>query len=140
MKAQEIFGILFGIIFFIVWVFILNSLSFTFFSEKYVISGNEITKIKDIGQIFNWLIAGILPLFIILGHYLIYANPIGGIEKTYDIKMMKIALLGFSIWLLITIITFLFKINIPHSINIGGGYLTMLIVYFLMNKIIIHIF
>ncbi|CAG0949933.1 hypothetical protein METP2_00147 [Methanosarcinales archaeon] len=91
MKAQEIFGVLCGIILFIVWVFILNIIVFTFFSEKYVISGNEITKIKDLGQIFNWLIAGVLPLFIILGHYLIYTNPIGGIEKTYDIKMMKIA-------------------------------------------------
>lgn len=134
MKVQKIFGVLFGIILFIVWVLILNSIVFTFFSEKYFISGNEITKIKDSGQIFNWLIAGILPLFIILGHYLIYTNPIGGIEKTYDIKMMKIALLGFSIWLLITIIIFFFKINMSYSINMGGGYLTIFVVYFLMKK------
>lgn len=134
MKVQKIFGVLFGIILFIVWVLILNSIVFTFFSEKYFISGNEITKIKDSGQIFNWLIAGVLPLFIILGHYLIYTNPIGGIEKTYDIKMMKIALLGFSIWLLITIIIFFFKINMSYSINMGGGYLTIFVVYFLMKK------
>jgi len=54
---------------------------FTFFSEKYFISGNGDYKIKDLGQIFNWLIAGVLPLFIIMGHYLVYTNPIGGIEK-----------------------------------------------------------
>lgn len=41
------------------------------------------------------------------------------IEKNSDIVGMKSALIGFILWLLITIITFLFRITIPYSLNIN---------------------
>lgn len=103
-----------------------------FFSGKNVIGGAEIigVKLSDHPMIL-WLTAGVLPFFLIVGHYLLYSNTIGGIEKTHDIMAMKSTLLGFFIWLLVTVITSLFNINISYSINIGGGYLTMLIVFLL---------
>jgi heme/copper-type cytochrome/quinol oxidase subunit 4 len=55
------------------------------------------------------------------------------LKKNRDIIGMKSALIGFVLWLFITIITFLFKIVLPYSLNVAGGYLTMISIYFLMR-------
>lgn len=47
---------------------------------------------------------------------------------------MKSALIGFILWLLITIITFLFRITVPYFLNIAGGYIIIISIYFLMRK------
>ena len=56
------------------------------------------------------------------------------LKKNRDIIGMKSALIGFVLWLFITIITFLFKIVLPYYLNIAGGYLTMISIYFLMRS------
>ncbi len=131
MKNKEILGVLL----FIVWIVILNGIAFIFLSEKNTINGTEITKIKDLGQIFSWLTAGMLLFFLVIGHYLLYSSTVGGMEKTSDIIAMKSTLLGFFIWLLIVVLIYLLKINIPFWISVAGGYFTILIIFFLIKTL-----
>ena len=93
MKNKEILGVLFGVILFTAWMVILNSIAFILLSEKNTINGTEITKIRDFGQIFNWLTAGMLPFFLVVGHYLLYSSTASCMEKISDIIAMKSTLL-----------------------------------------------
>lgn len=56
------------------------------------------------------------------------------IEKNSDIVGMKSSLIGYILWLFIAIITFLSKITIPYSLNIAGGYIMIISIYFLMRR------
>ncbi len=105
-----------------------------FFSERTVVSGSEIITAQYWGQIDQWLGTGLILFFVIFGHYLLYSKNMSRIEKNSDIVGMKSALIGFILWLLITIITFLFRITIPYSLNIAGGYIIIISIYFLMRK------
>ena len=105
-----------------------------FFSEVSVVDGNEITKAQYWGQIDQWLVAGLLLFFLIFGHYLLCSKNMSTIKKNRDIIGMKSTLIGFILWLFVTIITFLFKITFPYSFNIAGGYLTIISTYFLLKN------
>lgn len=104
------------------------------FSEVIVVNGNEIIKAQYWGQIDQWLVAGLILFFLIFGHYLLCSKNMSRIEKNLDIIGMKSALIGFILWLFVTIITFLFKITFPYSFNIAGGYLTIISTYFLLKN------
>lgn len=133
-KVQELFGILFGVILFFIWLFILTVIEYMLFSEKTIIQGTEITKITISGQVIEWLHVGVILFFIIVGHYLLYSKNVGGIEKNQDIIAMKSNLLGFLIWLFVSVITYILQIRIPYLINIGGGYFTIIFLYLLMKR------
>jgi hypothetical protein len=128
-KTQEVAGILFGIVLFYSWLMFINDIKMLFFSERTIISGNEIITAQYWGQIDQWLGTGLILFFLIFGHYLFYSKNMNRIEKSRDIIGMKSALIGFILWLLITIITFLFRITVPYSLNITGGYITIIFIY-----------
>ncbi len=132
-KTQEVVGVLFGILLFYFWLIFIDKIKMLLFSETIIVNGNKIIKAQYWGQIDQWLVAGLILFFLVFGHYLIYSKNINGIEKNRDIIGMKSALIGFVLWLFITIITFLFKIVLPYSLNVAGGYLTMISIYFLMR-------
>ena len=113
--GRVIIGTIFGLILYYLFIFILIKLQFVFFSEKTVILGNEIIKAKipeQYLQIIAWITTGILPFFLIVGHYLLCSNAIDGGGKTRDVVAIKSILIGFFIWLLVTIIASLFEMNI----------------------------
>ncbi|MGI5991407.1 MAG: hypothetical protein ACOX79_07570 [Methanosarcina sp.] len=132
-KTREVVGVLFGIVLFYFWLISIDKIKILLFSEAIVVNGNKIIKAQYWGQIDQWLVAGLILFFLVFGHYLIYSKNISGIEKNRDIIGMKSALIGFVLWLFITIITFLFNIVLPYSLNIAGGYLTMISIYILMR-------
>lgn len=132
-KTREVVGVLFGIVLFYFWLIFIDKIKILLFSEAIVVNGNKIIKAQYWGQIDQWLVAGLILFFLVFGHYLIYSKNISGIEKNRDIIGMKSALIGFVLWLFITIITFLFNIVLPYSLNIAGGYLTMISIYILMR-------
>jgi hypothetical protein len=133
MKNKEIIGVLFGILLFIAWIIILNFIAFILFSDKNIINGSEITKIRDMGQIFYWLTAGVLPFFLVVGHYLLYSSTADSMDKINDMIAIKSTLLGFSVWLLIIAISFLLKINVSFWISTAGGYFTIVIIFVLIK-------
>jgi len=133
-KTQEVVGVLFGIVLFYSWLMFIHNIKMSFFSERTVVNGNEMITAQYWGQIDQWLGAGLILFFLILGHYLLYSKNMSRIEKNRDIIGMKSALIGFILWLLITIITFLFRIAIPYSLNIAGGYIIIISIYYLMRK------
>jgi hypothetical protein len=133
-KTQEVAGILFGIVLFYSWLMFINDIKMLFFSERKIISGNEIITAQYWGQIDQWLGTGLILFFLIFGHYLFYSNNMNRIEKSRDIIGMKSALIGFILWLLITIITFLFRITVPYSLNITGGYIIILFIYIIIKN------
>lgn len=133
-KTREVVGVLFGIVLFYSWLIFIDKIKMLLFSEIIVVNSNEVIKVQYWGQIDQWLVAGLILFFLILGHYLLYSKNMSKIEKNRDIIGMKSALIGFVLWLFITIITFLFNITIPYSLNIAGGYIIIISIYFLMRK------
>lgn len=133
-KTREVVGVLFGIVLFYSWLIFIDKIKMLLFSEIIVVNSNEVIKVQYWGQIDQWLVAGLILFFLILGHYLLYSKNMSKIEKNRDIIGMKSALIGFVLWLFITIITFLFNITIPYSLNIAGGYILIISIYFLMRK------
>ncbi|MDI9395350.1 MAG: hypothetical protein QM426_08025 [Euryarchaeota archaeon] len=133
-KIQEVIGVFFGLILFYFWFIFIHNIKMLFFSEVSVVDGNEITKAQYWGQIDQWLVAGLLLFFLIFGHYLLCSKNMSTIKKNRDIIGMKSTLIGFILWLFVTMITFLFKITFPYSFNIAGGYLTIISTYFLLKN------
>ncbi|HII93740.1 MAG TPA: hypothetical protein HA262_16740 [Methanosarcina sp.] len=133
-KALDVIGILFGLILFYSWIIFIYSVKMSFFSERTVVNGNEITMAPNWGQIDQWLGAGLILFFVVFGHYLLCSKNMNRIEKNSDIIGIKSSLIGFILWLFITIITFLFNITIPYSLNIAGGYIMLIFIYLLMRK------
>lgn len=133
-KTREVVGVLFGIVLFYSWLIFIDKIKMLLFSEMIVVNSNEVIKVQYWGQIDQWLVAGLILFFLIFGHYLLYSKNMSKIEKNRDIIGMKSSLIGFVLWLFITIITFLFNITIPYSLNIAGGYIIIISIYFLMRK------
>lgn len=133
-KVLDVIGVLFGLILFYSWIIFIYSVKMSFFSETTFVNGNEITMAPNWGQIDQWLGAGLILFFLMFGHYLLCSKNMSRIEKNSDIIGIKSSLIGFILWLFITIITFLFNITIPYSLNIGGGYIILIFIYLLMRK------
>jgi hypothetical protein len=132
-KTQEVVGVLFGAVLFYSWLIFVYNIKMLFFSKTIVVNGNEMTKAQYWGQVDQWLGIGLILFFLIFGRYLLYSKDMSRIEKNHDIIGMKSALVGFILWLFIAIITFLSKITIPYSLNIAGGYIMIISIYFLMR-------
>ncbi|RXA19447.1 hypothetical protein EQO05_08840 [Methanosarcina sp. MSH10X1] len=133
-KTQEVVGVLFGIVLFYFWLVLIDKIKMLLFSEVIVINSSKIIKAQYWGQIDQWLAAGLILFFLIFGHYLLCSKNMSRIEKNRDIIGMKSALIGFILWLFITIVTFLFKITFPYFFNIAGGYLIIIFIYFLLKN------
>jgi hypothetical protein len=133
-KTQELVGVLFGIVLFYFWLVLIDKIKMLLFSEVIVINSSKIIKAQYWGQIDQWLAAGLILFFLIFGHYLLCSKNMSRIEKNRDIIGMKSALIGFILWLFITIVTFLFKITFPYFFNIAGGYLIIIFIYFLLKN------
>ena len=132
----------FGIVLFLIWLYSLINIEFILFSEKELVHGIEVVGVKYPKQyvpMLTWFTYGVFPLFLIVGHYLLYGRTEGGLEKKYDIMAMKSILIGYLMWLPVSLLIALLAINIPDTINIVAGFLTMIIIYlFMINMIAIN--
>lgn len=133
-KAVEVVGVLFGLVLFYFWVIFIDKIKMLLFSQVIVVNNNEIVKAQYWGQIDQWLVAGLILFFLIFGHYSLCNKNMSRIEKNRDIIGMKSVLIGFVLWLFITIISFLLNITVTYSLNIVSGYITIIFVYLLMRK------
>ena len=61
-----------------------------------------------INPIFNWLMAGLVPVFFFDGQYILCNNFIEHEEKINYLRDIKITLMGFSLWLVVIMGIFLF--------------------------------
>ncbi len=77
-----------------------------------------------------WLIVGPYLVYFFASQYILCNNSTEHKEKINYLRDMKITLMGFSLWLVVIMGFFLlFQTNIDYYVNIGGGYLTILIIY-----------
>lgn len=134
--VQEVIGIIFGIFLLFIWIILITKIAFYFFGESVIVHNTEAVKLTNSGEAFSWLSFGLIPFFIVAGHYLLYSNIIGGIEKAQDIVAMKCFFVGFTIWLILCVITDILKINNPYNIEIWGwgGYLFVFTIYLIFKK------
>lgn len=134
-----IIGTSVGIALFFIWLYLLTKIEFILFSEKELVNGIEVVGVhfqKQYVPIYSWITFGVFPLFLVVGQYLLYGRTEGESEKKKEIMAMKSIIIGYFIWLPVTLIISLLAINIPYRIYIMAGFLTMIIVYFSMkNKI-----
>ena len=129
-EIRIIFGGIISMILYFGWILFLTAVSFTFFSEKAVIFGSEVVKSTiTLNPIFDWLMAGLFLVFFFASQYILCNNLAEHDEKINYLRDAKITLMGFSLWLVVIMGIFLFQMNIDYYINIGGGYLTILIMY-----------
>ncbi|MCK5267847.1 MAG: hypothetical protein KAR07_06755 [Spirochaetes bacterium] len=125
-----ILGSILSLILYYGWIIILTVVEFTFFSEKEVIFGTEVVKSTiSNNPIFNWLMAGLFLVFFFASQYILCNNSTEHKEKINYLRDMKITLMGFSLWLVVIMGLLLFQINIDYYVNIGGGYLAILIIH-----------
>jgi len=120
-KVEEIIGIFIGGIFYYAWAFLILIADF----------GN-------IKHVSDWIIAGMLPFFLIMGHYLIARNVIEKNKKTDDEISIKSLLAGFFLWLIVTIILSLTKTETNFYVVLAGGYSIMLVIYFYLKSKIVE--
>ena len=136
---EAIIGTSVGIALYFIWLYLLTKIEFILFSEKELVNGIEVVGVhfqKQYVPIYSWITFGVFPLFLVLGQYLLYGRTEGESEKKNEIMAMKSIIIGYFIWLPVTLIISLFAINIPYRIYIMAGFLTMIIVYFFIkNKI-----
>jgi|Deesub1362A_J573_1020465.scaffolds.fasta_scaffold18230_2 hypothetical protein len=121
-KLDHILGGVLGLLTFYVWVAIVFTVSTSLFAKKELIHGTEVARLQVYDPIFNWIIAGPLPFFVVLGHHFVVK------EKT-DVEVIRCLLIGFLTWLTVLLILFLVGIEIPFDINIAGGYIVMFLIY-----------
>jgi len=120
-KIEEIIGVIVGGIFFYMWSF------------AFIILSSEF---GTMGYTYNWVIVGLLPFFLITGHYLVAGNVISKSKKTEDEVSIKSLLIGFFVWLFVAIVLTVENINIDTYAFQAGGYITLSTIYFyLRNKI-----
>ncbi|MDL1969275.1 MAG: hypothetical protein LWW97_12240 [Deltaproteobacteria bacterium] len=129
--VQKGIGIIFGLFLVFIWIILITKMGFYFLGESIIVHDTEIVKISS--QAFSWFRAGLIPFFIIAGHYLFYSNIIGGIEKTKDIIAMKSIFVSYTIWLIICVITDL--LNMHNLYIIHFGYLIMFIIYLMWKYV-----
>lgn len=130
-QIRSILGAIVSMILYVGWMFILTSVSFIFFTEEIVINGNEIVRSTiSISPIFKWLFAGLIPSFFFAGQYIFCNNSTELEEKISYLRNIKITLIGFSLWLIVIMGMSLFQMNINYYMNLGGGYLTIFIIYY----------
>ena len=134
---RVIIGTLFGIVLYFVFSYLIINIEFILFSEKELVNGIEVVGVhfpKQYVPIYSWITFGVFPLFLVVGQYLLYGRTEGESEKKNEIMAMKSIIIGYFIWLPVTLIISLLAINIPYRIYIMAGFLTMIIVYFFMKK------
>jgi hypothetical protein len=120
-KIEEIIGIFIGGIFYYVWAFVILIAGF----------GN-------IKYVSDWAIAGMLPFFLIVGHYLIAGNVIEKNKKIDDEVSIKSLLAGFFLWLIVSIILSITKTETNFYVVLVGGYSIMLVIYFYLRSKIVE--
>ncbi|MDY0387085.1 MAG: hypothetical protein RBT65_08165 [Methanolobus sp.] len=116
-KIEEIVGVLIGGAFFYAWAFAI------------LIAG-----LGNIRYVSDWAMAGMLPFFLIMGHYLIAGNVIENNKKIDDKTGIKSILVGFFVWLLLSILFSITKTEISYYEILGGGYFLMLVIYFYLKS------
>jgi len=82
-----------------------------------------------------WLNIGLILFFVYAGNYLLYSRKLGGIETVRSMIFLKSSILGFLIWLSVIGILFFMRCDVPYLINGFGGFLTIIVVYVLWNKV-----
>lgn len=118
-RVKGALGFIFGLILYYFWVAFLLSLSYYFFAEKSIVGGSRVLTLQISKHVFDWIICGVIPPFLILGHY-------AATVEQEDVKLIKLLLATFLIWLLILILIDLLRISISFEFNIAGGYFLML--------------
>jgi hypothetical protein len=133
-RIEELVGVIVGTVCFYSWVFMLLALKMKFFSTDFITNGTVMTIADNWGQIDNWLEAGILPFFLIAGHYFASGKVISEKGRINDIIGIKSSLMGFIIWLAVTIATFLLETNMSYKVTLVGGYSLIAIIYLFMKS------
>lgn len=92
-QIRIILGGIISLISYFGWIFILTAVSFIFLSEKGVIFGSEVVKSTiTINPIFNWLMAGLFPVFFFASQYILCNNFAEYEEKINFLRDIKITL------------------------------------------------
>ena len=133
---RVIIGTSFGFVLYFVFSYLIINIEFILFSEKELVNGIEVVGVhfpKQYVPIYSWITFGVFPLFLVVGQYLLYGRTEGESEKKNEIMAMKSIIIGYFIWLPVTLIISLLAINIPYRIYIMAGFLTMIIVYFFIK-------
>jgi len=119
--VTSISGIFLGLLLYGSWIVFLFIFSTIFFVEKDAVTGTEVVRVIALNQVFDWIMAGPIPLLLTLGHYITTRD-----QK--DVDWMKLSLLGFSIWLAVLGIASLAGLILPFKLNLTGGYSLMLLI------------
>jgi len=124
-KLNRIIGPIFGVLLCIIWIAFLISIERVIFPHQSFVHK----------PLIAWLNMGLIPFFVNAGNYLLYSRKLGNIETVRSMIFLKSCLLGFLIWLSVIGILYFMRCDVPYLINGFGGFLTIIVVYVLWNKV-----
>ncbi|MFA7563006.1 MAG: hypothetical protein WCY70_06160 [Methanoculleus sp.] len=105
------------------WVAVIIAIQFTFFTETNAM-GVSVVMIPLMPR--AWLVAGLLPFFLILGHYL-FREKLPVDELLLNRSGLAASASGFLLWLLVLAVLEVLGITVEYHYYVAGGYVVMLI-------------
>lgn len=123
-KLEEIIGLLIGLVFWYLWLFVVITMSFeiNFYAQT---------------QISIWVSIGLLILFMFIGHYIVSSGVIDEKKRIEDIVIIKSNLIGYFLWLILMIFAYLLNIEVSSNASLAGGYIAIFLIYLYMKKRVI---
>jgi hypothetical protein len=127
MKKEENVGLIFGAASYIAYYWTIS---------KYVLRDSPILYTQQTGysQIGNWLIIGPIVIFLTIFPYLMSKKVIDEERKIEYIAVNTSYIVGFFVWFTVVTLAYSLNIEIGYIVNGIGGYLTMLLIYYLYVK------
>lgn len=127
-------GVFLGLFCYYAYIFSLSKIKFLFFSQADTGNPNLIVVAQNWGPVDYWLDAGLLPVFIVAGIYILNKANIDSSEECRYISFLKSALIGFFLYIPLTIIAYVSGINLSDKVTLTAGYVLVSIIYFIIRK------
>ncbi|MEL4306104.1 hypothetical protein [Methanococcoides sp. LMO-2] len=126
-------GALLGLFFYYVYGLFLSKIKFLLFSQADTGNPNLIVA-QNLGPVDYWLDAGLLAFFIVTGIYILNKDNLDASEKLRDIAFMKSSLIGFILYMPVTIIAYVSGFELSYRTTLAVGYALIVIVYFIIRN------
>ncbi|MBP2029612.1 hypothetical protein J2755_000532 [Methanohalophilus levihalophilus] len=132
-KILTVVGGLLGLLFYYLYIIFLMRLKAHFFSKTDETISNLVV-VQNWGPVDYWLDAGLIAFFVVAGIYILNNDKLPASERARTIEFIKSTLIGFLLYIPITVVAFLSNFIISTKITIAGGYIFILIIYLIFRR------
>ncbi len=85
-------------------------------------------------MIRTWLIAGLLPFFVLSGHYLFTREEMPEAELLLNRSGLAASASGFLLWLAVLAVLEVMGVAVADPYNVAGGYLIIFVLFVFLRR------